>query len=346
MLRKLLSILCLASLTFPALGMDSPYPRSIEFESTAPYNTNRDEYNGEENLHQEKLSELDFLKCLGELIELKNEQVIIEFLENNHSWVSKNLSLILKVISVVKFRHVVNFLQENYICDERDIILAASRIGDMQMVQTLTNFSDFITHDGKLDKQGCIKKLEALRLKATPLDEIVASTGINYEDTDSGFRYLPMMIRENVAIEVILTFIRNSNSNELNAQESDGTTPLHQAAITWNTSTNKTVRTRQQSIIKTLLLHGADTEIQDQNRIKPTDLTFFLKNNTWQQWKNQCQNKNSSDNRIRAALNDESNNSSLSFKALAGCSLAGAALFYIAYKLLSKSTSSKIIRLK
>lgn len=228
-------------------------------------------------------------KKFDRLIRAKNQPMLINFLHENNQHVMDDPVYFLDKVSEAKLERVANYLLDNYHqnIELRDIVKSAVSLGDISRVKELTLFNNYV-RDGVLSRE-YFSYLDDLNIPSTLLDDIFLHDKINYL-MSTGQRYLQFLINllsedrmeSLVTIQVILKFIEATTLHELNEQNSEGLTPLHEMALKWQATNNPHFQETCSDVIQILIQRGADLYITDNNNRRPIDLDFFKANNYWQ----------------------------------------------------------------
>lgn len=335
MLKKLLSILCLLTVATSSNCMEEDNTNS--FNGWAGY-SKTPVYGIPYNQSGEELK-----LAFDKLIAKNDNPGVIQFLEDNHSFTSDNLSYILNELSTASFHQAISYINESFVIDIKDQIRCALNLGDIEQVKALTQFNDFVIYPNKLNKMAYLDSLDQLGFKETVLDEILIHDGINYEY--SGNRYLQDLIRRNNT-ESALRFIANAKYGQLDMQEADGSTALHEVKIQWYAfceSNDLDGMSNQESIVQALQDNGASAQIRNHHGLLSSQLHY---NPTRRMTpKTTPSTRHDGIRRRGFKPTDHIENfstqitqppkpkkSGLSFKELAGLSLVGIAACYLGYR--------------
>jgi len=228
-------------------------------------------------------------KKFDRLITAKNQQQLINFLQQNNQQVIDDPVYFLNEVSEAKLERVANYLLYNYHQNIplRDVVNSALSLGNIPKVKELTLFNSYV-RDGILSRE-YFGHLDDLNIPSTVLDNIFLHDKVNYL-MSTGQRYLQFLIRllseeraeSLVTIQVILKFIETAPTHELNARNADGLTPLHEMALKWQATSNSNFQDTCSEVIQILIQRGADLYIPDNDNHRPIDLDFFKANNYWQ----------------------------------------------------------------
>lgn len=169
------------------------------------------------------------------LIKKKDEETIIELLEENKSFFKSHILSIARTASKGKLSQVADYIKKENSLDKKNLIICALLSEDIEKVIMLTEFNKYLypaTKNKLLMQAGFLAHLNDLGFKKNKqnkiLNEIIKHNKKNYLDTSQN-RYIHNLVRDCT----LLKFINSFSIKKLNTQEFDGSTPLHIAAFEW-----------------------------------------------------------------------------------------------------------------
>lgn len=295
MLKKLLTPICLITITLSLKGMEDDGDNAfLQKVRNCPGQRIEMQELGKEIKIPEKptLTDEELWEQLDDFIRFKPQKEIIELLEKHQSFTQQNIS------------HIIDKCTENYLDDVIDYLLITDHLkvkkaDKRKIILEALNSRNYVRLQ-ELEKNEANEYLKPYEdiLKQFNLNtdeiKICIYYGINRQD-HNGMYLLSTLIdiaEEFIKIgdiELILKFIRSTTPEDLNIQHRyDGSTALHDAVKKWeewqnrpetgsvyNTLLNLSMTCDYEKIIFELLQHGADTKIKDGNNFSFEQSLFF-----------------------------------------------------------------------